>query len=314
MRARRTIRLKDYRTRFVAAPAALALAACATAADVSGMNFVDAAGVRTHAEAWGPEGAPGVLLIHGASSDMAVFAPSVIPALQARYRIVAYDRPGMGFSAERPRNAQTLKVQADVAAGVIDAMKLRKPIVIAHSYGGAVALRLALDHPDKVGGLVLIAPVAYRWPGGVSWHVYWSSNPVVGGLFNHVVTRPFVEAAMRAGMTAAFAPSLVPDGYFEAAAVERAGRPAAMRASAADVAVLKREVTAQEARYGEIGVPVGILTGVGDTVVSPTIHSLALSNVLETCRLYLLEGVGHLPHEAAPEKLAELVEWVSEKK
>lgn len=279
------------------------------------MNFVDSGGVRVHAETWGAADKPPVLLIHGASSDMAVFAPTVIPLLQADYHLAAYDRPGMGFTADRPREAHTLKVQANVAAGVIDALKLQKPIVVAHSYGGAVALRLALDHPDKISALVLIAPVAYTWPGGVSWHVGWSTNPLLGGFFNHVATRPFVDSAMRSGMAAAFAPSLAPEGYFEKAAVARAGRPEAMKASASDVAALKREIIAQQAHYPELKMPIGILTGVGDTVVSPTLHSLALSDTLKaTSRLYLLQGVGHLPHEAAPEKLRELIDWVREKK
>lgn len=274
------------------------------------MQFVEAAGVATHVEAWGPEDADGVLLIHGASSDVGLWSPTIVPALQDRFRLVAYDRPGMGFTEKRPAHAERLAVQAQVAADVIGATGLRKPIVVAHSWGGAVALRLALDHPDRIGGLVLIAPVAYEWPGGVSWHIYWSDNPLIGGLFNDVLSRPFAAGAARSGMVAAFAPSLPPENYLERASVLRAVRPAAMAANAKDLIVAKREVIAQQARYPEISVPVGILTGVGDSVVSPTIHSLALSRTLPDVRLYLLEGVGHLPHEAQPAKLVELLDWV----
>jgi len=272
------------------------------------MKFVDAGGVRTHVESWGT-GEP-VLLIHGASSQIGVWEPTVIPLLTDRFHLVGYDRPGMGHTTERQADADKLEVQARVAAGVIEQSGLRKPIVIAHSWGGAVALRLALDRPDLVGGLVLIAPVAYEWPGGVSWHLHWSANPVVGGLFNNVLAPPFAGAAVKSGLVGAFGPSPVPEGYLEEAGVMRAAAPSALRANSLDMMSAKREVIAQQARYPEIMVPVAILAGDGDTVVSSTIHSLKLAQTMSNARIDVVQGSGHLPHEAAPERLSKLVDWV----
>lgn len=294
----------------LAASAAIAASACATAptADMSAKTFIEAAGVRTHVAEWG-SGEP-ILLIHGASSDIGVWAPTIVPMLKDRFHVAAYDRPGMGFTEQRPIDADKLDVQAKVAAGVIEQLGLKKPIVVAHSFGGAVALRLALDRPDLVGGLVLIAPVAYAWPGGVSWHLYWSSNPLIGGLFNNVLAPPFTERAVRSGLASAFGPSLVPDGYLEKASSMRAVRPGAMRANSLDLVASKREVAAQEARYPEIKVPVAMLAGDGDTVVSTTIHSLKLAQTLPNARIDVLQRVGHLPHEASPQRFEKLLEWV----
>ncbi len=289
----------------VLAPAMFAAAACSTLppADVSSMKFVEAEGVEVHVDSWG-EGPP-VLLIHGASSDMDVFKPTVIPLLRKRYFLAAYDRPGMGFTRERPPNAETLEVQAKVAADVIEQIGLNKPIVIAHSYGGAVALRLALDRPDLISGLVLIAPVAYDWPGGVSWHLYWSANPVVGGLFNHAA-QPFVEAAARDGVKGTFAPLPPAPDYFERASVIRATTPTALRANGLDLLAAKSEVTAQQDRYPGITMPVAIMTGDRDGVVSPAIHSRQLAKTLPDVRLKIVHGAGHVPHEADPQALADL--------
>jgi pimeloyl-ACP methyl ester carboxylesterase len=272
------------------------------------MRHIQARGVRTHIAQWGA--GDDVLLIHGASSDLGVFLPTVVPLLSPHMKLTAYDRPGMGLTVERPRDAERLEVQANIAAGVIDALDLKRPVIIAHSYGGAVALRLALDHGDRIGGLVLIAPVAYSWPGGVSWHLHWSVNPLVGGLFNHVLTRPFVKAAARSGTIAAFAPSKMPEGYFESAGVLRAVRPAAMYANGRDVTRLNGEVIAQQDRYPALSMPVAILVGDGDTVVNPGIHSLRLAQTLPNARIEVLGGVGHLPHEASPDALLKLVDWV----
>jgi pimeloyl-ACP methyl ester carboxylesterase len=297
----------------VAPVAALAVAACANAPgpDAARMKFVEAEGVQVHVDAWG-SGGPPVLLIHGASSDMGVWAPSVIPALSGRYQLTGYDRPGMGFTAERPPNADTLAVQAKVAADVIEKLGLRRSIVVAHSWGGAVALRLALDRPDLVSGLVLIAPVAYEWPGGVSWHIYWSANPLLGGVFNDVVTRPFVAAAGRDGVKGTFAPLPAPPDYYDRAGVARATRPGALAANAADLVAAKREVTAQQARYRDLKMPIAILNGDSDTVVSPTIHAAQLAATLPGAKHVVLKGVGHMPHEAEPQTLLGLVDWVRE--
>jgi pimeloyl-ACP methyl ester carboxylesterase len=271
-------------------------------------RFVEAGGIQAHVAEWGA-GDP-VLLIHGASSDMGVWAPTIVPMLRDRFRVAAYDRPGMGFTAQRPPRAETLEAQSRVAAGVIDRLGLAKPIIVGHSWGGAVTLRLALDWPDLIGGLVLIAPVAYEWPGGVSWHLHWSSKPVIGDFFNHVVTRPFASAAVRSGLAGAFGPSPVPQDYLETAASLRAARPAAMRANSLDMIAAKREIIGQQSRYRDIAAPVAMLAGDGDTVVSTMIHSVKLAQTLRNARLDVVQGAGHLPHEAAPDRFLKLLEWV----
>jgi pimeloyl-ACP methyl ester carboxylesterase len=292
----------------------LGATACANypEADVSRMRFVDAAGVLTHVETWGQEGAAGdpILLIHGASSHIATWQPTIIPLLKDTYLVAAYDRPGMGYTADRPAGSDTLAKQAAVAAGVIEQLGLRKPVVVAHSWGGAVALRLALDRPDLVSGLVLIAPVAYEWPGGVSWHFHWSSNPLIGGLFNNVLAQPFAPGAVKQGMADSFRPNEPPPGWLKKAEVALAAQPGPLRANGEDMVAAKREVTAQQARYPEIRIPVAILVGDGDTVVSPSIHSLQLAQTLPNARIEVLRGVGHLPQEVAPESFRKLLDWV----
>jgi pimeloyl-ACP methyl ester carboxylesterase len=272
------------------------------------MPHVDAAGVSTHVQSWGA--GPPVLAIHGAASDMGVFEPTLAPKLKGAYRLVAYDRPGMGYTQDRPVHAARLDVQAKVALGVIDAMDLGRPIVLGHSYGGAVALRLALDHPDRVAGLVLIAPASHDWPGGVAWHYHMSSTPMLGQLFNQFVAPPFLEGAARTGLAQAFAPDPVPEGYIEAAGVMRAVRPSALAANAEDLINVKRELIAQSSRYGTIACPVGLLTGRDDRVVSPVLHADALARELPKSRLIDIKGAGHLPHERNPKAVRELLDWV----
>jgi pimeloyl-ACP methyl ester carboxylesterase len=198
-----------------------------------------------------------------------------------------------------------------VASQIIERLGLQRPLVLAHSWGCAVALRLALDRPDLTGGLILSAPVAYEWPGGVSWHLHWSGHPLIGPVFNHVIARPFMKGAIRAGVSGVFHPLSPPDDYIERADVMLAARPASLAANARDLLSAKREIRAQQSRYGEIRSPVAILSGDDDTVVSTSIHTAQLSRSLMRVKAEVLPGVGHSPHEAAPDKLEALVEWAA---
>ncbi len=297
------------------AAACLALAGCASYPkdDVAQMRFVEAAGVRTHVETWG-SGEP-VLLIHGASSHIGTWRPTIVPMLSQKYLVAAYDRPGMGYTTDRPAGSDTLELQAKVAAGVVEQLGLKKPIVVvAHSWGGAVALRLALDRPDLVRGLVLIAPVAYQWDGGVDWYNYWSANPLSGWLFNNLISQPFAAGSVKEGAAAAFAPTKVPEGWMEKSEVSLAARPGSLQANGEDLVAAKREVTAQQDRYPQLKIPVAIMVGDHDGVVMANVHGLKLAEKLPNVKLDVVQGAGHLPHEAAPDRFRKLFDWVESQK
>jgi pimeloyl-ACP methyl ester carboxylesterase len=102
---------------------------------------------------------PDVLLLHGGMGSAEDFEP-VLDALAAHHRVTAVDRPGFGGSGCGPRD-HTYAGNARLIAGLVRALGLRQPVWVGHSHGGGVALRAAVDSPDTVGGLVLIASVGY---------------------------------------------------------------------------------------------------------------------------------------------------------
>ena len=109
-----------------------------------------------HADVFGPEeargGAPGMLLMHAGVADRRGWGP-LVGALAARYRGVAFDRRGFGETTYEPEPHSPI----DDALAVMDAAGLARVVAVGNSQGGRVALDLALTHPDRVGGLVLIA-------------------------------------------------------------------------------------------------------------------------------------------------------------
>jgi pimeloyl-ACP methyl ester carboxylesterase len=238
---------------------------------------------------------PPVLMIHGASANAREFAWTLAPRLEADHRVFMADRPGHGYS-ERFDGAQHLGEQAAQMAGVLDQLAPgEKAVIVGHSFGGAVALRLALDRPDLVKGLVLIAPVTHDWGGGgQAWYNGIAAAPLVGPVFTQLV--PTVgPAQVKAGIEGVFKPAPVPDGYFEKSAIGLLFRPPNFRANAQDVSALEEELGAQSPRYPEIKVPVVVFSGSQDTVISPKLHVGELKKQIPV-ELVILPDEGHMPH------------------
>ena len=120
-------------------------------------QFVDVPGARLHVVVKGQGDA--VLLVHGLGGQLRHFTYEIVDLLAAKYRVVAVDRPGSGYSERASGAAANLSAQADALAALIDVLELHRPVVVGHSLGGAVALALAQRHPERVAGLALIAPL-----------------------------------------------------------------------------------------------------------------------------------------------------------
>ena len=109
-----------------------------------------------------------------------------IRAYDVRDEFIAPDRQGFGASpplASRER----LAGHARALAALIDALDLEPPIVVGHSYGGSIALRLALDRPGLARGYVLLGPATHGDVGPVAWYNHVGAAPVLGPFFAYAV-------------------------------------------------------------------------------------------------------------------------------
>ena len=137
-------------------------------------------GARLHVVDLGPRQASGppVVMLHGASSNLEVMRP-LGERLAKNRRVILIDRPGHGWSTRASFSDSTPQPQARMIAQALQQLGIGQAVFVAHSWAGALALRVALDHPDRVAGLVMLAPAAYPWPGGVSQYNYVVTTPVV---------------------------------------------------------------------------------------------------------------------------------------
>jgi pimeloyl-ACP methyl ester carboxylesterase len=272
--------------------------------------FIDLPGGRLHYRERAPVGdnRGTVVLVHGASSNHADLLATLAPEL-SRYRIIALDRPGHGWSDRLDASAMADPGrQAAVLMQALDRVAPESFVLVAHSLAGALAARIALDRPDRLRGLVLLGGVTHPWPGGIAWYHHVTVLPVIGPLFTRLVALPVANIQLDAGAKSVFAPREATPGYVETGEIRLLLRPATFRANSEDIAATHAFVTAQAPRYGDLKVPVIAITGDSDSVVSPTIHSATIARQAPQGRFVLLPGTGHMPHHAAPEIVVQAID------
>lgn len=246
-----------------------------------------------------------ILLLHGASANAREWLTSITPRLGNR-RWAALDRPGLGHSDALPGHT-TLAVQANAARTVLDALNMPRVIVVAHSLGCATALRLALDFPDRVAGLVLCAPASHPYPGDNVWHVQAAAHPVLGPIFAWLAVPIFGPPAGPDGVRYNFSPAPAPADYAARTGLGLLFRPWTFRANACQVRATNAEFSAQSQRYSAITAPTWILTADRDRVVSPKLHAEPLARAIPNANLVVLPGAGHMPHQVYPEAVIDAI-------
>jgi pimeloyl-ACP methyl ester carboxylesterase len=270
-------------------------------------RMVEVAGARLHVVEIGPRDAPPIVMLHGASSNLEVMRP-LAERLSQTHRVVLIDRPGHGWSTREKFSDSTPQPQARMIAQALQKLGLEPAIFVAHSWSGALALRIALDHPDRVAGLVMLAPVAYPWPGGVSQYNYAVTTPVIGPLLANTVTLPLGLMLADAGARSVFAPQAMPHDFVKDSATRLLLRPREFIANAWDLVTLRAAMAEQAPRYGTVTAPITIIAGDVDKTVSTHIHSQPLAKTAKNTKLIVLNGVGHMIQFAAPELVVSEIE------
>ena len=137
----------------------------------------DANGIKTNYLEAGT-GDP-VVLIHGSGPGVTSYANwrLVLPALAENFRVLAPDMVGFGFS-ERPANIEYgVQTWADQVVGLMDTLELPTAHLVGNSFGGAIALRIATQHPDRVGKLVLMGSMGVPFPITEGLERVWGYQP-----------------------------------------------------------------------------------------------------------------------------------------
>lgn len=272
-------------------------------------RFVTVDGVRLHYLEKG-EG-PVLVLLHGNGVLANDFEHSgLLDRAAEHYRVIAFDRPGFGYS-ERPRSkVWTPQAQARLLRHALQELDVESAIVLGHSWGTLVALSMALEAPDFVRGLVLLS--GYYYPS-LRLDAPLGSGPaipVIGDLMRFTVSPLLTRMMWRPLTKRVFSPMPVADA-FRAMPPWMALRPSQLRASAAESALMVPAAMSLAKRYPELKVPAVIVAGTQDKIVDFSHNAERLNERIPDSELQLQPGVGHMTHYAHPDQVMAAVDSIA---
>ncbi len=273
-------------------------------------RIIEVAGATLNVVDIGPRDAAGppLVMIHGASSNLETMRQPLGDLLARNHRVILIDRPGHGWSTRAHAQDSTPAIQGGMIDEALEKLGVGAAVFVVHSWSGALGARMALDYPRRVAGLVMLAPVAYPWPGGVGWYNKLVSTPVIGPLLAYTITLPLGFFLVEPGVRGVFLPQIMPDGFVKNTATPLLLRPREFLANARDLVTLKAAVVEQAPRYASIKAPTVVITGESDKTVSTNIHSRPLVSVLPNARLIVLPDVGHMVQNAVPDLVISEIE------
>ena len=269
-------------------------------------QFVTVAGRRVHALTMGT--GPDLVVIHGASGQLRDLI-DLMQRLAPRFRVTAFDRPGLGYSDSLGIGGVAPADQACHLAEAAGQLGITDPIVLGQSYGGTVALAWALTvtGAQKPAALVLVSAPSLPWPGKLDWW-YRLTDTWAGRMFGvPLATALVTDGYLESVMPGLFAPSAPPPGYAKATGAALALPRRNMESNARQVNGLFAHVTAMKGQYAALTLPVELVHGADDTIVPLHIHSQPFSAMVASSRLNVLPGAGHMPHHTHVDAVVDAV-------
>lgn len=265
--------------------------------------FVEIEGVRIHYLEKG-EGEP-IVLIHGNGVTAEDWVLSGVFDLLARtHRVIAFDRPGFGYTRRPRARIWTARAQAELLQAAMRRIGVERSTVVGHSWGTLVAMAMALAHPEAVSRLVLMSGYYRPTPRPDVPLLSGPAIPVLGDVMRYTVSPLLGRLIAPLLFKQLFAPGKVPPAFEAGFPLGLALRPSQIQASAAETAMMIPEAAKSMRRHGELKMPVVIMAGDGDKIVSFNHQSRALSEDIPGSRLHSFEQVGHMVHHIAPEQVA----------
>lgn len=277
------------------------------------LPFEGTDGIDIHYRAAG-EGEPAFVLLHGFASSLYTW-DEVFGHFAAMGRTFAYDRPPFGLSERLVKgdwsgpNPYAPDASIEQLAALMDEQGLDKAVLVGNSAGGTVALRMAVAHPERVEGLILVSPAVYSGGGAPTFVRPLLGTPQMERL-GPLVSRSFLSLGDSLEQQAYHDPATITD---EQRAKSRLGLQVENWDKALWAFTQASEESDLVSRLGEIAVPVLVVTGDDDRIV-PTEQSIRLAGALPDAELQVIEACGHVAQEECEAQfLAAVDAWLAEK-
>jgi pimeloyl-ACP methyl ester carboxylesterase len=265
-------------------------------------RFINIDGVRIHYQEFGERTAPPMVLIHGYTASVYVWHAAA-PLLAGGFRVVAPDLVGFGYS-QKPRGFDySIGSQARMIKRLMDRLGIGRAHVVGSSYGGAVALTLALDHAERVDRLVLSDAVCDDQPKNHPL-LRLGAFPVIGELITPFVvdSKRFLRFRMQGTLARANHHLITQER------IDSIMRPLAAADAHHSVLETSRQWHAERLTRDAhlIEHPTLIIWGEDDSVI-PIECGYTLLREIPRSRMMIIRNCGHVPQEERPEIFTSLV-------
>jgi len=268
-------------------------------------QFIEVAGARIHYLDKGSGTA--IVILHGLGGQMGNFTYALLERLTDEFRVILMDRPGSGYSTRAPGATGRLTEQAAMVAEFIRKLGLEQPLLVGHSLGGAIALGVALDHPEVVKGLALVAPVTHL-PKHVPapFRALDIKSNFLRWLVAWTVATPIGIRRGKAILDAIFSPDPAPADFPIRGGGILGLRPRSFHNTSSDMRAVNLDLAKLVVRYSSLRVPVRILYGTDDRVLDYRMHGEPMKAKSSLVSLDLVPG-GHMLPITAPDLTAEFI-------
>ncbi|MEM7667703.1 MAG: alpha/beta hydrolase [Pseudomonadota bacterium] len=259
-------------------------------------RFVEVDGQRVHYWEAG-QGQP-LILVHGASGNLRDFTFDIAPELARTHRVIAFDRPGFGFTdrGNSDRNWDPA-AQARMLHAASRKIGVEDPIIVGHSWGGALALSWALQYPDETRGVIPISGVTLPYKGSARFFAALGLDGVIVGAYSAYMKRVAANGGIDQFIDRVFRPLDPPEGYLDYVGAPLALRDATVQANSEDIQFVNQALIRMAPDYATLRPKIEIIHGERD-FISAGHHAVPLARMIPGATLTLLPGVGHMAHHA----------------
>ncbi|WP_298011154.1 alpha/beta hydrolase [uncultured Aquabacterium sp.] len=277
-------------------------------------RFVEVDGVRLHYTEHGDAAAPPLVLLHGMGMmGQEMELSGLVERAAQQYHVFVFDRPGYGHSTRPSGRLYTPDEQARLFLQALTLLGVHRPVVLAHSWATLVAVAMAEQAPSELKGLVLVG--GYYTPAP-RFDVLINSLPAVpllGPLMANTLSPLFSRAIWGPTMWRVFSPgdSAVRRDFNARYPKWMTLRPLSIQTAAAEAAMLIPASIQQRAQHRRMQVPVVLVAGEHDRLITSGWHSGRVNDRMPQSRLHIVPGAGHMVHHTAPDVVFDAVREVS---
>ena len=237
---------------------------------------------------------PALILIHGLAGNALNFS-RLSEQLSQHYTVYSIDRPGSGFSTRDANTSASFEVQSRMIQEWMSKVGITEAFVAGHSMGGAIALRLALDAPNKIKAVTLLAALTGPSKEGAGpLTSLYIPNRIIRHIIANTIATPIRMKLGKRQMEAIFSPDRVPLDF-----ASKDGGALALHSSnffhaSCDIVASMSSLYKQYKLYSAITCPTGILYGEKDAILNPNTHISFVTKTMPECLSQTLPTAGHM--------------------